>query len=141
MASDRNEHFFHCIEEKAKQFSREATALSDNIVRLEQRLRGLPGNEPVEVTENDIALSFEEDSGNWSLWLTDSQSPTADDGQRAWQRLREVSIERKAGAIQLLPALLDEVAKAQEKKLKSVQSSLDQANALLKHLLAEPEEA
>ncbi|MEE8156154.1 MAG: hypothetical protein V3T53_14470 [Phycisphaerales bacterium] len=140
MASDRNEHFFHCIEEKAKKFSREATALSDNIVRLEQRLRGLPGNEPVEVTENDITLAFGDDSGNWSLWLTDSQSPTAPDGERTWGRLREVSIERKAGAIQLLPALLEQVAKVQEKKLKSVQNSLDEANALLKHVLAEPEE-
>lgn len=139
MASDRTEHFFHCIEEKAKQFSRDATALSDSIVRLEQRLRSLPGNEPVEVTENDITLSFDEDGGTWSLWLVDSESPTVIGNVRASDRLREVSIERKAAAIHLLPALLQEVAKAQEKKLTSVQKSLDEANALLQHLLAEPE--
>lgn len=141
MASDRIDNLMKQIEMRGEKFGLEATALSDNIVRLEQRLQRLHGKEAVDVEAEGVSLSFDGDGSEWWLWIADDASSGGAGSERSWERLRAASIERKAAAVRLVPMLLEKIAAAQEKKLSRVEEALGQANLVLGDVLADGKEA
>lgn len=141
MASDRIDDLMKQIETRGEKFGLEASALSDNIHRLEQRLARLHGKEGVDVEADGVSLSFDGDGSGWHLWIADDASSGGADSERSWQHLRSASIERKAAAVRLVPMLLEKLAAAQEKKLSRVEEALGKANLLLSDVLADRKEA
>lgn len=141
MASDRIDNLMKQIEMRGEKFGLQATALSDKIVRLEQRLRSFHGKEAVDVEAEGVSLSFDGDGSEWWLWIADDSSSGEAGSERSWERLRGASIERKAAAVRLIPMLLEKLAAAQAKKLGRLEDALGQANLLLSDVLADGKEA
>lgn len=141
MADDRIDNLVDHIEKTALAFGREATAMSDRIVKLEKRLRQLPGKDTVEVQRDGVGLSFDgTDSSEWYLWFWDDESEKDEDGDTVWSPLTSGAVERKVRAVALVPELLKELAAAQSKRLEPLQRSLGRANTVLREVLSEEED-
>lgn len=104
--------------------------IREGIRAFERRLQGLEGRVPARVAlggESEVTLGFQQQGSHWKLVLVDKRHH----GHRPTSViLTEASVETQIQAVATLPALLDEMIKAHERRVAELEPALAEIGKL-----------
>jgi hypothetical protein len=116
----------------SQRFASRATRLSEIIDALDVTFCSMPGKTPLWLTSDRIEVGFARIEGEWGIWLVDEDCSFYGSPEALPERVKAVSVSRKAKAFQLVLDLIPALEAEQNRLSALIDAAMSGARSPVK---------